>query len=86
MSDTSVTSGSSEIIDAGALETSDSTHFNELDVSSNQCNISKYSRFSLEAVRYEVSDKAATALANAMLRDIGYLKPDEDAVIWQKIR
>ncbi len=86
MSDTLVTSGSSEIIDAEALETSDSKHSNELEVSSNQYNPSKYSRFSLEAVRYEVSDKAATALANALLRDIGYLKPDEDAVNWQKIR
>jgi hypothetical protein len=55
-------------------------------VSSNQYNLSKYSRFPLEAVRYEASDKAATALANALLRDIGYLKPDKDAVIWQKIR
>jgi hypothetical protein len=33
-----------------------------------------------------VSDEAAAALANSLLRDIGYLKPDADAVNWQKIR
>jgi hypothetical protein len=80
LSDTTVTSGSSENLDAGALETSDSTHSNELEVSRNLYNLSKYSRFSLEAVSYEVSDKAAAALATALLRDLGYLKPDEDAV------
>jgi hypothetical protein len=86
-SDTSFTSKSSEIMDAGAMETSDSSvNSNELEVSRNLYNLSKYPRFALEAVRYKVSDEAAAALANSLLRDIGYLKPDADAVNWQKIR
>lgn len=74
-------------MDAGAMETSDSSvNSNELEVSRNLYNLSKYPRFALEAVRYKVSDEAAAALANSLLRDIGYLKPDADAVNWQKIR
>ena len=30
--------------------------------------------FALEAVRYEISDEAVAALANALLQDVGYLQ------------
>ena len=33
-----------------------------------------YSKFALEAVLHEILDKAAAALANALLQDVGYLQ------------
>ena len=33
-----------------------------------------YSKFALEAVLYEILDKAAAALANALLQDVDYLQ------------
>jgi hypothetical protein len=77
LSDTLVSSGSSENLDAEALETSHSTH--KVSQSVQTEHIFQIFPGNCE-VQYEVSDKAAAALANALLSNIGYLKPDEDAV------
>jgi hypothetical protein len=43
-------------------------------------NLAKYPRFVLEAVRYEVADEAAAALANALLLDLGILTADNSPI------
>jgi hypothetical protein len=44
-------------------------------------NLTKYPQFVLEAVRYEVSDEAAAALGNALLRDLGLLTKENAAEV-----
>ncbi|XP_065681321.1 uncharacterized protein LOC136094960 [Hydra vulgaris] len=43
-------------------------------VKSSQYNLMKLDRFAMEAVRYDVSSRAAAALANALLLDYGIIK------------
>ena len=46
----------------------------QLFIESRSCGTNHYSKFALEAALYEISDKAAAALANALLQDVGYLQ------------